>query len=245
MRPIFEDHIISRRADVVWPPRSWDLTPLDYYLCVCLFHTTLYRVCCIEYIWLFVNAQMLCCIVYFVLQMYFFFWHSNETNTTFKKHISFTQFDSTKPIQLLKTYEKMCMYLDFVSCMLYWIHLVVCERSNAMLYCALRIPNVFFCHSNDTNTTFEKHMKKMCGISVSDFYMKIINNKLTLLYNRPTIHSLQRYNGLCELTNCVLWHLKNFWHRMQWNLNFSLTFDTKKLWNKFYFKWWWIEKPIS
>ena len=32
LRPAFEDHIISRRADVVWPPRSCDLTPLDYYL---------------------------------------------------------------------------------------------------------------------------------------------------------------------------------------------------------------------
>ena len=32
VRPIFEDPIISRRADVVWPPRSCDLTPLDYYL---------------------------------------------------------------------------------------------------------------------------------------------------------------------------------------------------------------------
>ena len=31
-RPVFEDFIISRRADVVWPPRSCDLTPLDYYL---------------------------------------------------------------------------------------------------------------------------------------------------------------------------------------------------------------------
>ena len=30
--PGFEDHIITCRADVVWPPRSWDLTPLDYYL---------------------------------------------------------------------------------------------------------------------------------------------------------------------------------------------------------------------
>ena len=28
----FEDHIISRRADVVWPPRSCDWTRLDYYL---------------------------------------------------------------------------------------------------------------------------------------------------------------------------------------------------------------------
>ena len=31
-RPVFEDCIISRRADVVWPPRTQDLTPLDYYL---------------------------------------------------------------------------------------------------------------------------------------------------------------------------------------------------------------------
>ena len=32
LRPVFEDPIISRRADVVWPPRSCNLTPLDYYL---------------------------------------------------------------------------------------------------------------------------------------------------------------------------------------------------------------------
>ena len=32
LRPVFDDRIISRRADVVWPPRSCDLTPLDYYL---------------------------------------------------------------------------------------------------------------------------------------------------------------------------------------------------------------------
>ena len=31
LRPVFEDRIISCRADV-WRPRSWDLTPLDYYL---------------------------------------------------------------------------------------------------------------------------------------------------------------------------------------------------------------------
>ena len=29
---VFEDRIINRRADVVWLPRSCDLTPLDYYL---------------------------------------------------------------------------------------------------------------------------------------------------------------------------------------------------------------------
>ena len=34
LRPVFEDCIISRRADVVWPPRNCDLTPLDYYLWV-------------------------------------------------------------------------------------------------------------------------------------------------------------------------------------------------------------------
>ena len=28
---VFEDRIISRRANVVWPPRSCDLTPLDKY----------------------------------------------------------------------------------------------------------------------------------------------------------------------------------------------------------------------
>ena len=31
--------------------------------------------------------------------------------------------------------------------------------------------------------------------------MKMINNKRTLLYNRPIIHSIQRYNDLRELTN--------------------------------------------
>ena len=32
LRPVFEDRIISRSANVVWPPRSCDLTSLDYYL---------------------------------------------------------------------------------------------------------------------------------------------------------------------------------------------------------------------
>ena len=32
LRPVFEDRIISRRADVIWPPRSYDLAPLYYYL---------------------------------------------------------------------------------------------------------------------------------------------------------------------------------------------------------------------
>ena len=32
LRPVFEDRIISRRADVLWPPWRCDSTPLDYYL---------------------------------------------------------------------------------------------------------------------------------------------------------------------------------------------------------------------
>ena len=32
LRPVFEDRIISRRADVVQPTKSCDLTPLDYNL---------------------------------------------------------------------------------------------------------------------------------------------------------------------------------------------------------------------
>ena len=32
LHPVFEDRIISRRANVVWPPLSCDLTHLDYYL---------------------------------------------------------------------------------------------------------------------------------------------------------------------------------------------------------------------
>ena len=32
LRPVFEDRIISRRAAVVWKPRSCNLTPLNYYL---------------------------------------------------------------------------------------------------------------------------------------------------------------------------------------------------------------------
>ena len=32
LRSVFEERIISRRADAVWPSRSCDLTPLDYYL---------------------------------------------------------------------------------------------------------------------------------------------------------------------------------------------------------------------
>ena len=32
LRPVFEDRIINRRANVVWSPQGCDLTPLDDYL---------------------------------------------------------------------------------------------------------------------------------------------------------------------------------------------------------------------
>ena len=66
--------------------------------------------------------------------------------------LPFTWTDTPKPVQLLKT------YLDnshgLVSCMLYCLHLVVCERSMlcsmcSMLCCVIRIPNVFFLHLNN------------------------------------------------------------------------------------------------
>ena len=32
LRTVFENRLISRNSDVNWPPRSCDLTPLDYFL---------------------------------------------------------------------------------------------------------------------------------------------------------------------------------------------------------------------
>ena len=32
LRTVFENRIISRNSDANWPPRSCDLTPLDYFL---------------------------------------------------------------------------------------------------------------------------------------------------------------------------------------------------------------------
>ena len=34
LRPVFEDRIVSRRAVIVWSPRSCDFKPSDYYLWV-------------------------------------------------------------------------------------------------------------------------------------------------------------------------------------------------------------------
>ena len=52
-------------------------------------------------------------------------------------------------------------------------------------------------------------MKKMC-ISVWDLLMKIVDNKQTLLYNLPTIQTIQRYNGLCELIKYIEFLHENY-----------------------------------
>ena len=54
-------------------------------------HTTVYRVCCIKYIWLFVNAQ------------FYVVFCSSHSKCIF---LAFKKFDSTKPIQLLKNIWK-------------------------------------------------------------------------------------------------------------------------------------------
>ena len=33
LRPVFDDRIMSHRVNVVWPPRIWVLTLVDYYFC--------------------------------------------------------------------------------------------------------------------------------------------------------------------------------------------------------------------
>ena len=99
-------------------------------------HTTLYRVCCIEYTLLFVNAQF---------------------------------------------------------------YIVLCISHSNCIFFFLDLNNLIARNQH----YFWKTYEKMC-ISVSNFYMKIVNNKHTLLYNFPTIHWIQWYNGLCELTNYVL-----------------------------------------
>ena len=43
---------------------------------ICAIHTTLYRVCCIEYTWLFVNAQ--CFAVLCISHSKYIFWHLNN-----------------------------------------------------------------------------------------------------------------------------------------------------------------------
>ena len=73
-------------------------------------HTILYRVCCSEYSWLFVNAlfyAVLCiphskCIFLTFNQQHYF----RKTYENIYTFCSFTQFDSMKLIQLLKNVKK-------------------------------------------------------------------------------------------------------------------------------------------
>ena len=125
-------------------------------------HTTLYRKCCIEYTWLFVNAHC-----YDVLCI------SNLKNI----FLAFKQLDSMKPIQLLKNIWKL-IHIFFICSI--WYH--------------------------ENNTTFFINIwKKMC-IKVSDFYMKIINNKRILLYiyksNNTLITTIQQLVWIAHIFCC-------------------------------------------
>ena len=140
--------------------------------------------------------------------------------------------DENKYIWPIKNY--------FVSCMLYWIYLMVCEHSMLCHIVYFVLQNVFFV-AFIVNTTFGniqytyfsftqfgstkplqllKTYENIC-VSISDFYLKIINNNCTLLFNHSTIHSIQQYNGLYELTNCV-------WMQIYKKLNRKLTRRTIK-----------------
>ena len=74
-------------------------------------HTTLYRVCCIEYTWLFVNAQFyaVLCISHSKCNFLAFKQFDSSKPTLLLKNIwkhahifAFTQFGTTKPVLLLK-----------------------------------------------------------------------------------------------------------------------------------------------
>ena len=80
--------------------------------------------------------------------------------------------------------------------------------------------------------------KKEITISVSNFYMKTINIKHTLLYNLATIHSIQRYNGLCELTKQLLtiflWVIQHAAHK--YTHTFIMFFCANVCWRE-HFLW--------
>ena len=126
---IYNTHFFHSHILIAWNHYSFLKT---YYA----IHTTLYCVSCIEYTWLFVNAQFyaVLCISY---SKCIFFWHSDnliaQNQRNFLKtyenihSFSFTLFNSMKTIQLFKNI--LGNSHDFVSCKLYWIHLAVCERS--------------------------------------------------------------------------------------------------------------------
>ena len=67
-------------------------------------HTSLYRVCCIKYTWLFVNAQFYAVLRIFHCKCIFFFLSFKQLITRYQHYF----WNQPKPIQLLKTCKKMC-----------------------------------------------------------------------------------------------------------------------------------------
>ena len=121
---------------------------------------------------------------------------------------------------ILKQFTRLCIVyavLNALDCL--W-------TLNSMLYCGiLHSKCIFFLHLNNliarnqhcfwkTYThffsftfdsmepmqllkTYEKNVYKCIG-----FLHENYQQQHALLYNLPTIHSIQRYKGLCELTTC-------------------------------------------
>ena len=72
-----------------------------------------------------------------------------------------------------------------------------------MLYCVFYIPNVFFLAFKQFDgtkpiqllKTYAKNVYKCIGFLYENYQQQLY----TVVYNLPTIHSIQRYNGFCEL----------------------------------------------
>ena len=113
-----------------------------YFYFIWAIHTTLYRICCIEYTWLFVNIKFyaVLCIshskcIFLALKQF----DSTKPTLISKKHMkTYTHFfhshnnDSMKPIQLLKIYWAIHTTLYRVCCIEYFWLLV-----NAQFYAVL------------------------------------------------------------------------------------------------------------
>ena len=102
-------------------------------------HTALYRMCCIEYTWLFVNAQFYAVFCVFrIPNVYFLAFNQFDISLAFK------QFDSTKPIQLLKNMWAIHTTLYRVCCIAYTGLFV--NAQSMLMYCVFGFLNVFFWH---------------------------------------------------------------------------------------------------
>ena len=152
-------------------------------------HTTLYRICCIEYTWLFVNAQcyVVWCISYFKC---IFFWHSNIL-------IARNQYNFLKSFKQFTQDCIVYVVLNTLYCL--W-------TLNAMLYGVFSISNVFlFWHSNNliarNQYNFLKTFKQFtrhCIVYVVLYTLDCLWTLNAMLY------------GVFRIGNVFFWHLNKF-----------------------------------